>query len=107
MKPKAPWVFQWLGLWEGGSVSVQGRCPPQKLFVYSRKSHICWTSSNSLVLGLQKLGICVASVHLVHWIFLLKEILSTAGLQGTLRILSLASPLSLSSQFPPLFLGSQ
>lgn len=59
MKPKAPGVVQWLDLWEGDCISVQCRCPPQKLFVYSRKSRVCWTSSDYLVLGLQKLGICV------------------------------------------------
>lgn len=44
----------------------------QQLFVYSRKSQICWTSSNSLVLGIQKLGVRVTCVQLVHLAFLKK-----------------------------------
>lgn len=99
--------FSGLDLWEGDSISVQCRYPPQQLFVYSRKSHICWTSSNSLVLGVQKPGVRVTCVQLVHLAFLKKYLLSTAGMQGTLWILSLSSPLPLSSQFSCLFLGSQ
>ena len=104
MKPKAPGCFSgWASRKEVLFLFRAGVLPRNFLFTVS---HLL-DQYNSLVLGLQKLGICVASVHLVHWAFLLKEILSTAGLRGTLWILSLASPLSLSSQFPPLFLGSQ
>lgn len=105
MKPKAPGVVQWLDLWEGDCISVQCRCPPQKLLftVGSLESFgpvvITWSW------GFRNLEF--VSPHLVRWAFLLKEILSRASLQGTLWVLSLSSPLSLSSQFPPLFLGSQ